>query len=221
MKQKFTIITGHYGCGKSNFAVNMAIESAKSGQKVTLFDMDLVNPYFRSSDYGDLLKEYDIEVIAPVYAGTNVDLPSLPPEIYSIFLKEGHIIIDVGGDDVGATVMGRFYERFAEVSYDMIYLINRYRSLTTTPEEACEILKEIEQVSRLKATHIVNNSHLKNLTTVEDIENSLEFANKTAELLQLPLLYTTVPRCLQKDLSERLSNLEIYPVDIYVKTVWE
>lgn len=219
--QKITIICGHYGSGKTNFSLNLAIDSAKKGEKVTLVDMDLVNPYFRSSDYKEILKEYDIDVIAPVYAGTNVDIPSLSPDIYSIFVKEGHVILDVGGDDVGATVLGRFSERFEEVNYELLYVINKHRNLIAEPEDAVHILREIEEVARVKATAIVNNSHLKELTSAETVIKSMAYANEVADKLNLPLIYSTVPKSINEELINIDSSLQTYPIDIYVKTVWE
>ena len=97
-----TVICGHYGCGKTNLALNLALEAAGSGP-VTLVDLDIVNPYFRSSDYGELLKNKGVRLIAPVFAGTTLDTPTLPPEIQSIFAPgAGRVIIDSGGDDAGA-----------------------------------------------------------------------------------------------------------------------
>ncbi len=220
MMGKITIISGHYGCGKTNFAINMAINLSKK-EKVTLVDMDLVNPYFRSSDYRNILGEHDIDVIAPVYAGTNVDIPSLPEDIYTIFAKEGHIVIDLGGDDAGATVLGRFFTNFSDADYEMLYVVNKYRNLIAEPEDAVQILREIECATRLKATAIVNNSHLKQLTKLETITEAYEYGKKVSESAKLPLLYTTVPHDLYEELLAIDNMSDIYPVDIYVKTVWE
>ena len=147
--KNFVIVTGHYGCGKTNLSLNLAIDAAKAGEKVTIVDMDLVNPYFRVSDYRALLEGYGIEVITPVFGATNLDIPSLPASMYSIFDREGRTIVDVGGDDVGSTVLGRFRPQLMKTDYDMLYVINRFRSLTVTAQEAVEILHEIEQVSSL------------------------------------------------------------------------
>lgn len=188
-----TIICGHYGCGKTNLALNLAIEAAGEGP-VTLVDMDVVNPYFRSSDYRGILKERGVRLIAPVFAGTTLDTPTLPPEIQSIFAPgAGQVFIDAGGDDAGATALGGLSAGLIRAGYELIYVINRYRVLSQTPEECAGLLSEIEAASRLKATGIVNNSHLGTETTLEDVQKALPFAQRTAELLGLPLLYSTVP----------------------------
>ncbi len=191
---RITVICGHYGCGKTNLALNLALDEATKGERVTVADLDIVNPYFRSSEYGGLLEEHGIRLIAPVFAGTTLDTPTLPPELYSLFEPSaGKVFIDAGGDDAGVTALGGLHELLEEAGYQMLYVINRYRVLSQTPEEALALLREIETASRLKATGLVNNSHLGVETTLETLLGGLDFAYKTAELTGLPLLYSTAP----------------------------
>ena len=134
--KRFCVITGHYGCGKTNLAVNLALDLAEEHGAVSLVDLDVVNPYFRSSDYTALLESAGVRVIAPTFAGTTLDVPSLSSAVYSVFSGDGIVLVDAGGDDVGATALGRFARDIGEIDYDMLYVINRYRNLTTTPAEA-------------------------------------------------------------------------------------
>lgn len=158
---RITVVCGHYGCGKTNLTLNLALEAAAAGERVTVADLDIVNPYFRSSEYGGLLEEQGVRLIAPVFAGTTLDTPTLPPELYSIFEPQaGRVFIDAGGDDAGVTALGGLHSQLEETGYQMLYVINRYRVLSQTPEEAAALLQEIEAASRLKATALVNNSHL-------------------------------------------------------------
>ena len=219
LKKDLTLICGHYGTGKTNLSINLAVECASKGNDVVLVDLDIVNPYFRSSDYADVLKKENVRVVGPVFANSNTDTPSLPAEMGSVLADESKIVIvDVGGDDVGATALGRYSDIIRKRGYDMIYVINRYRSMTTTPEEAAEILVEIEGACGLKADAIVNNSHLKQLTTADTILDSLCFADCTAKMLGLPISFTTAP----KSLADALNNIpNVYPVEIYVRTPWE
>jgi len=216
LAKKFVIVCGHYGCGKTNYSINLAINEAKKGEKVTLVDLDFVNPYFCSSGYKSELEKYGVNVISTAYANTNVDLPAVVPQMYSMFESEGVVVVDLGGDDAGSAVLGRFYDKLKNVNYEMRYVINKYRSLTTTADETIDILREIEEVTRCKATSIVNNSHLKQDTSIETVKNSIEYANEVAKKSNLPILYTTIPSNIYKD-----SDDKFYPVDIYVKTVWE
>ncbi len=190
---KITIICGHYGCGKTNLALNLVLEAAESG-KTAIVDMDIVNPYFRTSEYGGLLSKADVRLIAPVTANTTLDTPVLPPELFSIFNDSGeNIIIDVGGDDAGITALATVGGKLTSHGYEMIYVINKYRILSQTPNEAAKLLHEIEHASRLKATAIVNNSHLGVETTYDTVEASIPFAEETAGLLNLTLMYSTIP----------------------------
>ncbi len=215
------VVTGHYGCGKTNFSINLAFKYVKEGRKVTLVDMDLVNPYFRTSDYRDILEQHGIEVIAPVFGHTNLDLPSLPAAMYSIFENKDVVIVDVGGDDVGSTVLGRFRNRFVEKDYDMLYVVNKYRNLTSTPEEAVEILGEIEAVSGMKATAVVNNSHLMDETNEAMLLAGDEFAKEVSKLTGLEVWCNTVEKTLIESGAADVSKHEpAFIIDRHVKVIW-
>jgi hypothetical protein len=223
--KRFTVVTGHYGCGKTNLSINLALDMGEVYSEVTLVDLDVVNPYFRASDYTELLSEDCVRVIAPTFAGTTLDAPSLPASIASVFESEGAVILDVGGDDAGATALGRYAKDISAIDYDLLYVVNRYRNLTATPGEAVELLGEIEHASHLAATGIVNNSHLQKETTAATILDSREFARETAALLGLPLVCTTVPRWLADAFPSTpgvpgyLENA--YSVEVCVRAPWE
>jgi len=225
LKKRFNLICGHYGCGKTNLSLNLALGVAKTGQKVTLVDMDLVNPYFRSSDYAAQLQHANIRIIAPVYANSNVDVPSLPADVYGIFDSDELVIMDVGGDDVGATVLGRFSAQIRALDYDMFYVINKYRNLTAEPEEAAEVLREIERVSRLKATGLISNAHLKAETTPQTILTSLDYAERVSVLTGLECKAVTVPKRIlaevEKESEANNVKVPLYPIDIIVKSTFE
>ncbi|MCR5427646.1 MAG: ParA family protein [Lachnospiraceae bacterium] len=218
----FVVVTGHYGCGKTNFSINLALDYAAKGRKVTIVDMDLVNPYFRTSDYRELLESKGIEVIAPVFGHTNLDIPSLPASMYSIFDSKDMVIVDVGGDDVGSTVLGRFRPKFEGLDYDMLYVVNRFRNLTATPEEAVEVLNEIRAVSGLTPTGLINNSHLMQETDEKVIAEGIDFTRRISDLTGLPVKATTLRRDLyNSDIRDAYGDAEhFYPIDIHVSVCW-
>ncbi len=220
MLKRINIICGHYGSGKTNLALNLAMDLKRGGAGVVLVDLDIVNPYFRSADYTGLMEKNGIKVISPSTAGTTVDAPALTGEILSVFDKtDDSIIIDVGGDDAGAYALGRFSNRIAaQGEYEMLYVINKYRKLISTPQEAVELLREVESAGSLRATGIVNHSHLCDLTSAQDILSSIPYAEQTAELAGLPLVMIAVPKKLEQELAGKIENL--YPVDIIVKLPW-
>ena len=222
---RFTIVTGHYGCGKTNLSINVALDLTATYADVTLVDLDIVNPYFRSSDYSLMLEARGVHVVAPTFAGTTVDAPSLSAEVDAALESKGAIVIDAGGDDVGATALGRYAKSIGAIEHDVLYVVNRYRNLTGTPEEAAALLPEIEAASHLWATGVVNNSHLRDETTLATVLDSMDFARASAGLLGLPLVCTTVPRSLAGEISEDPGSKnhidDPYPVEVYVRTPWE
>lgn len=222
---RFTIVTGHYGSGKTNLSINLALDVARSYDEVMLVDLDIVNPYFRSSDYTAMLAGHGVRVISPTFAGTTLDTPSLSAEVSAAFDTAGAVVFDVGGDDVGATALGRYAREISAIDHEMLYVINRYRNLTAEPAEAAQLLAEIEAACHLKATGVVNNSHLKDETTSATVLDSLDFGRETAALLGLPLRFTTVPEHLIAELSDVPGTAgfveNAYPIRIHVRTPWE
>lgn len=192
-KKKIIIICGHYGTGKSNIAVNLAINIKNTANVVyTLVDLDIVNPYFRSADSVNILKEHEIDFILSQFANTNVDIPSVPPEIYSIFSDTKRAIIDVGGDDVGATALGMFSDKIKNTDYEMIYVINKYRNMISDIGEAKKLAEFIEKKSKLRISAIINNSNVGTMTTESYIYNSFEYADKLSDAIGVPLIGTSV-----------------------------
>lgn len=214
--KKFTIITGHYGSGKTNFAANLALKAADSGEKVTVVDLDIVNPYFRSADFAELFAEKGISLSAPIYANTNLDIPALSFNIEDFMNTDGKVIIDVGGDDSGATALSRYREFLDRNSDDImgVYVINMYRYLTGTAQDAIEFMREIENASGLAISAVVNNSNLGEETTAETVEKSSAYAEEVCRLSALPLLYTV-------DTSGNAEVLNRFAAEILVKKIWE
>ena len=205
LSKPIRIIAGHFGAGKSNVAVNLAVQTAETVSDTTFADLDIVNPYFRSADAKELLECCGIRCVIPDFANTNVDVPSLPANIYSLFEhgKDAVVFLDVGGDN-GAVVLGAFASRIAEIGYDMLYVTSMYRPLTADAEDAVAIMREIEVMSRLRCTAVLNNSSIGAETTAEDVIASVPYARKVAALAGLPYLGTAYYEALLPDLPEKM-----------------
>lgn len=217
--KKITIITGHYGSGKTNFSVNLAVKAAEEGKNVAIVDLDLVNPYFRTADFKQLFGEKGIKLIAPDFANTNLDVPSIQFDVEQLATDEDCLIIDVGGDDAGAVALGRYADAMLEKwadDIDMFYVINQRRTLTSNADEATALMYEIEAASRMKHTAVINNTNLGYETTLDIVEESAAFAAEVAEKTGLPLKYTTCP----EELCE-LTDKDYFPVKVYVKLPWD
>ena len=193
MKSKIYITVGHYGSGKTEFSVNYALFLRKTHEKVILVDLDIVNPYFRSNDARALLEKNGITLIAPDYAGTNVDIPVLPAEVMRIFNEDdATIIIDVGGDDDGAIALGRYKQFFDNTDYEMSLVVNTRRPLSSTVDEIVEMKENIEVASRLKVTNIIADTNIADETTKEIIEEGYEIAKEASDVLGLPIKYVVL-----------------------------
>ena len=189
---KHTVITGHYGSGKTNIAVNLALEEAKkTDKKVFLIDADIVNPYFRSADNEDILTEAGIELIAPMSANTNLDIPAMPATVMKVFNTDCKVFWDVGGDDAGAVVLGRYAEDIIKQGYEMLYIVNFYRPMISNEDEMISLLYDIEAASHLKATALVNNSNLGDETVKNTILETEEKMKRLSELTALPIKFTS------------------------------
>ena len=207
--KRITMLCGHYGSGKTNIALNMAYRLKETKEKVAIADLDIVNPYFRTKDSEAELKEKGIRLIASEYAGTNVDIPALPQDMYSLTDdKNVYAVIDVGGDDRGALALGRIMPSIkAEDNYEIFLVINKYRPLTPDVESTLEVMAEIETAGSFKFTGIINNSNLGVLTTAEDVLSSTEYAESVAKATGLPLVYTSVNETLYNELEGKIDNL--------------
>lgn len=225
-----TLVVGHYGVGKTNFSVNLALDLAAAGKRVSVIDLDIVNPYFRASEQRRVLEDHGVELIAPVFAevGTSLDVPSLTGKVapaMEMASDERPVIVDVGGDDAGSIALGRYARIIRDREYAMLAVLNRFRNLVQDPADAIENLQEIETACGLKATALVNNSHLKSATDTDVVRKGLDYAKTVATLSGLSLVAVTVPKStLQNDRSTIESLVEpicLYPITTHVKTPWE
>ncbi len=218
--RRITIFAGHYGSGKTTIALNYAFFLKNENNKTAICDLDIVNPYFRTVDSADLLKQNGIELISSKFAGSNLDVPSVSPDTQKIFdNKDLTAVVDLGGDDRGALALGRFAEAIkSENNYEMLMVINKYRPLTRDAQSVIEIKDEIENASKIKFTGIVNNSNLGNETTLENIHDSIEYAEEISQKISLPILMTAIREDLFK---ENISINNLFKINIFPKNIWK
>lgn len=207
--KRITIISGHFGSGKTNISVNLALELKKTKNDVAILDIDIVNPYFRTKDSMEMLENNGVKLICSQYANSNVDIPALPQQIYGVTDSlNTSFIIDVGGDDRGALALGRLAPKIKEENdYDMYYVVNKFRPLTSDSKSAIEVMREIEFACKMKFTGIINNSNLGLETTESDVLSSLEYASEIASETGLKVVLTTVENNLYNKLKDKIDNL--------------
>ncbi len=217
--KRVTLFAGHYGSGKTNIAVNYALHLKEKYENVVITDLDIVNPYFRTADSLEDLTKVGIKLISSEFANSNVDLPALPQDVYSILDDRSAVaILDIGGDDRGAYALGRYETAIREENdYEMLFVFNVYRPLTPDAESALEVMREIEMAGKIKFTAIVNNSNLGALTKKEDVIASVESANELSRLSGLPIKMTTVNENLVDSFNGEIDN--IFPLKLQKKIV--
>ena len=202
--KRLTLFAGHYGSGKTNIAVSYSLHLAKMGLPVTVADLDIVNPYFRTKDSAQVLHQAGIELISSPFANSNLDVPAMPPEVYRLVADRSRYgVLDIGGDDRGALALGRYVPMIKEENdYEMLFVINKSRPLTRDVDGTLEVMAEIEEACGLPFTAIVNNTNLGKHTTAEDVLSSKSYANAVSERCGLPVKMTTVNHTLLQDLPQ-------------------
>lgn len=218
---RIKIFTGHFGSGKTEISINYAINLAKQGKKTALLDMDIVNPYFCVRDIKEELKnKHNIKVICSNPNYSNAELAVVPPEVISVFNDKSYeAIMDVGGDDSGAVVLGQYNVFFKEEDYEMYFVINNNRPLTQNLEDTKEYIKAVEFASRLKVTYLISNTNMSYDTSLEDILKGDEITFKLSKMLNIPYKYTVCRRDLAEGANGRVRG-EILPIDLYMKPLW-
>ncbi len=215
--KRLTLLCGHYGSGKTNIAVNMALDLKRQYENTVIADLDIVNPYFRTKDSKDMLEEAGIRLVVSQYAGTNLDIPAMPQEMYSLTDdRRVKAILDIGGDDRGALALGRLAPAIRkENDYEMLMVINCYRPLTRDAASTIEVMREIEYAGGIPFTGLINNSNLGDETTAQVVLDSMDYARETAAQSGLPICCTTVEKSLYNELSGKIDRL--FPLTLQPK----
>jgi hypothetical protein len=195
LDHRLTIIIGAYGSGKSEIAVNMSLAQRKAlpDKKLLIADLDIVNPFYRSSDCGAVLEEAGIRLITPLYAGSNVDAPVLTPEMYVIFDDESYQgIFDIGGEDMGAIVLGSIRKRIENTDTAIYMAVNTLRPFTSDPEQIAVMTNELTAAAGFKIDGYLNNTNLLEETTAEMLEEGEKKILEASKLTGVPLIANCV-----------------------------
>lgn len=217
---RIRIFAGHFGSGKTEIAINYAINLAKQGRKVAIVDLDVVNPYFCVREIKVKLEGSGVKVISSNPNFVNAELMVVPPEVVSIFSDKSYeVIIDVGGDDQGAIALGQYNRYFKQEAYDMYFVLNTNRPFTTNSMDAEEYIREIEMASRLKVNNIISNTNLSYETTAEDILKGDKEADVLSQKLGIPYAYSVCTKNLVEEVKDKVKG-EVLPIDIYMMPPW-
>lgn len=219
--KRIRIIIGHYGSGKSEFSMNYVTKlRSLVDTNVAISDLDIVNVYFRTREKRDFLQSKNIMPIDSSVQATTLDLPAVSAQVTApITDKSYDYVIDVGGDDVGARVLGRFSHLIEQGDYEMFCVINANREQTQNANDVIKHIKSIENASKLKVTGLINNTHLVRETTIEDILKGQDLAKEVSKLTNIPIRYVTCLESLIPQLPAPLDG-EIFPINLYMRECW-
>lgn len=218
-KKHLIVIAGHYGSGKTEIALNLSIALRQEKAKVTLVDLDIVNPFFRSAEQEKLLASHGVDLLKPIYANTSVDIPSLPPQILGVFAeKGGQVIFDVGGDDAGAAALGAYAPQFATADKVFYMVVNPYRPRSGNVKQIVEMYNAISRRARMMPDALICNANLGDGTCKSDILEGLVILRRAAEEIDVPIAYI----CALEGLCPQLAcaHIPLFPVKRYLKPEW-
>ncbi len=217
------IFTGHFGSGKTEVSVNFAMElrRQKPDAKIALIDLDIINPFFRSADAKATLENAGIEVEIPLYANTNVDIPALTGKMGALIENtEYDVILDIGGDDLGARAVGYYSEIIKKRAHTIFFVANAFRPFTSTLPAALKIFDEVEASTTLKISGIINNSNLLEHTLPETVSEGLSLIKEIAAARNVPILLHSAMAPLIPELSKIIPDEELLPMEVYVKLLF-
>ena len=219
-KARILVLVGNYGSGKTEISLNLALKLARRGEKVTLVDLDIVNPYFRSSERTELLEKEGVKVYAPSFAMSTVDVPSLPADIQAVFAdKSRRVIFDVGGDDTGAAALGQYKPYFDQDDVEVLFVVNAFRPLSGDADSVCDLMLRVAGRSRLSPTAVINNANVAWETEESDLVRGEELLREVSTRMNLPIGYLCAKQDILDKLPDHLSG-ECIAIDILMRPEW-
>ncbi len=217
---RLTVLVGHFGSGKTEVAVNMAMELGRRGYIFSLADLDVVDPYFRSRDCKHILEQAGGRLIASSQAHMDADLPSMPPDVSVLFDNPAmYGILDIGGDPSGARVLARYRQQLAACNARVLCVVNGNRPLSDTPEKAAAYIRRIEKAAGMSIDGLVNNTHCCQFTEPEDIRTGAALVENISVHTGIPVVCHAVPDWLTKQVSDFIHP--VFSMKLYMKKPWE
>jgi hypothetical protein len=216
------VVVGNYGSGKTEVCINLAVHRKRAGVEVRIADLDLVNPYFRTREAKGPLSEMGIELVLPPDEYLQADLPILSPLVAGMIRQPAELsLLDVGGDDAGATVLATLGDAFKNRPIRVLQVVNPLRPFTETFEGCLKIRKEIEQAAKLTVDGIIGNANLIDETSADEIYDGYQFVNTLSEQSGLALEFITVARELLPAIDVRRFSCPVLAIDRQLVPPWK
>lgn len=241
--KRITLVTGHFGSGKTEFSMNLAADLRKAAEgRVAVIDLDIANPYFRSRESQAQLEGMGIDIFYNHYGyDITEDMPAIGAVIRTPLENDEYTVVaDVGGNDTGAMVLNQFGKYFTDEDSEMLCVLNANRPDTESPELMVESIESLEAITGLKAKGIINNTHMLRETEASDMIKGYRMCSEVSEKKGIPVVWNTCRRDLLENLEGALSEegiaydvyefgderpkdsgtFVIYPIDLYMRPEW-
>lgn len=225
--RRVTVLTGAFGSGKTEIALNMAIGLARKHKDVALVDIDVVKPMFRSRERRRTVEEAGVRMVDTMAGLQGADLPIVTGEVDALISrKQGRVVIDVGGDHLGARTLGRYSGRM-DPNRDMLYVINTRRPFSSGKEEILRMMGMVSGAARLDLTGIVANTNLGTESEVGMAYEGLEIIREVSEETGLPIRFVALyEKLVRMDPSaaeslEKKTGLPVLAIKRYLLKPWE
>lgn len=225
--KRVRIIVGHYGSGKTEFSVNYVIKLAQKRKeengvnKIAISDLDVINPYFRSREKEDILEKYGIISYSSILRNSTLDLPAISADLSSPILDENYdYVMDVGGDELGARVLGSMSQIIQKYPYDMFMVVNANREFTTNANDVIKYIREIEASSKLSVTGLVSNTHMLWDTSEEDIAKGISLVEDVSRKTGIPIKYIVYPSLLENKIFREGIEYDFFSINMVMREEW-
>jgi len=221
IKKPFVILVGHYGSGKTEIAVNIAFYHKQNKKEVTIVDLDLIKPYFRCRLLREDFKARVIRLVAPEGGKFYADLPILLPEARGVLeksaKKEEIVILDVGGDDLGARVLGSVNDVVKAEESELLFVLNHNRPFAEDVNAVVKKMREVEGAAQMKITGLIANSHLMDETSEEDVLNGLKISKEVSKETSIPIMFCAIINHLGEKIAQNGGlDLPILPLQRHI-----
>lgn len=219
--KRIRIIIGHFGSGKTEFAVNYAMKLAEKEEDVAICDLDVINPYFRSREKAEIMEDKGIKVISGASGhNANLAVPMVSAAIIGPIRDENcQTVLDVGGDIDGARTLARYRPHFNTENTDIFFVINANRPETQNVKAVAKYIEEMEESINMKVTGLISNTHMLKSTSIEDVVKGIELVNEVSEKLDIPIKYIVALEQVTRQISDEYSDI-MFPIKMYMREEW-
>ena len=211
---QITVFTGRFGSGKTEIAVNFALDLARQGLSPLLVDLDIITPYFRTRDRADDLASLGVEVVAPYPAGQHIHIPAISPQIRgAIEQRERPVVIDLGGDPQGSRALAQFAGLLPQQDQAVCFVVNPYRPFMDSVSGIRDAVREIQASAKIMVSHLVSNPNMMSESTLQLFHQGHALVEKASQALDLPIAFAVAGARLAEQIDREALGTRLLTID--------